>query len=296
MQALNKYDLKFAIRRLPNRLKTLMETPKWAGKVYIGGGYIRSIVAGEPINDIDIFTTDRATALQLCTDLADKYKVVATDNAYTIKDDYITIQIIHRWCFADAKDIIASFDFTIACAVLYYDSKAWQGTCHNDYYADVAAKRLVYCNPLRNEAPGGSMLRVLKYYQRGYRIPLDSLGAVMARMVDRIDYDKIKANDGMTVAKVLTGMLVEVDPAANPDANAYVTLQGVEDAPPDGHGSPVNPPKLKTDGYAQGGANTPPKLEQITINAPLIRDYFKNLTYEDRLALLLDTMEATRGK
>ena len=45
------------------------------------------------------------------------------------------------------------------------------GLCNIRFYPDLAARRLVYTSPLRNEDAGGSILRVLKFYQRGYRIP-----------------------------------------------------------------------------------------------------------------------------
>lgn len=64
------------------------------------------------------------------------------------------------------------------------------------------------------------MLRVLKYYQRGYRIPLDSFGAVLARLLIAVrDKDRI---DEDFMAKIITGLLVEVDPAGIIDHEAYL--------------------------------------------------------------------------
>ncbi|KKK50630.1 hypothetical protein LCGC14_3123090 [marine sediment metagenome] len=60
------------------------------------------------------------------------------------------------------------------------------------------------------------MLRVLKFYQRGYRIPLDSLGAVIARCVTGIDFEKIDSTEE-NYAFVLTGLLREVDPLVDPE-------------------------------------------------------------------------------
>ena len=64
------------------------------------------------------------------------------------------------------------------------------------------------------------MLRVLKFYQRGYRIPLDSLGAVIARFVGELDEDGVgtlMSREGKTreqaTATVLTARLREVDPS-----------------------------------------------------------------------------------
>jgi hypothetical protein len=80
----------------------------------------------------------------------------------------------------------------------------------------LAAKRLVYRSPIRNEDAGGSMLRVLKYYQKGYRIPLNSLGSVIARIVKAIDFEKVDAKNEFQVGKIVTGLLREVDPDIDP--------------------------------------------------------------------------------
>ena len=132
-----------------------------------------------------------------------------------------------------------SFDFTIARAAIWWASTGtlvdnvaktetpqgvWRSTCDERFYPDLAARRLVYCSPVRIEEAGGSLLRVLKFYQRGYNIPMDSLGAVLARITDSIDFRKIEAGGDLEpareeerLAKVITGLLREVDPLIDPD-------------------------------------------------------------------------------
>ncbi len=57
------------------------------------------------------------------------------------------------------------------------------------------------------------MLRVLKYYQKGYRIPLDSLGSVIARLIRDLEIDRVGGlRNEEQVGHVITGLLVEVDP------------------------------------------------------------------------------------
>ncbi len=80
---------------------------------------------------------------------------------------------------------------------------------------------------LTPEDAGGSLLRVLKFYQRGYRIPLDSMGAVLARLCKAVDWDLVKGQGTATsweeqAAKVLTGLLREVDPNIDPDHIAHL--------------------------------------------------------------------------
>jgi hypothetical protein len=225
-------DLRFAIIRLPINLKKIMEDKDWYNRIFVGGGYLRSIVSGESINDVDVFVNSKTNAELLAYKLChEKKDVYETDNAYTIKGK-ITIQIIHRWVFERAEDISNSFDFTICCAVIYIKSflpakmnsnsdepkqiVKWSSFCDDRFYIDLASKRLVYCNPKRNEDAGGSMLRVLKYYQKGYRIPLDSLGGVIARLIHNIDTDRQPLSDEAGVASIITGLLREVDPTIDP--------------------------------------------------------------------------------
>jgi hypothetical protein len=71
------------------------------------------------------------------------------------------------------------------------------------------------------------MLRVLKFYQRNYRIPLDSLGAVIARLVGGVHWDELQrsrfGNRGeQGLAQVLTSLLREVDPLVDSDAIGHV--------------------------------------------------------------------------
>lgn len=216
MQTLNTYDLNWAIRRLPKNLKDLMLSEDWQGRIFISGGYIRAIVAGETINDIDVFVNSKNDAELLAYKLCDdKKQVVQTDNAFTIKGK-LPIQIIHRWVFDKPEDVSNSFDFTICCAVIWYTDK-WNSFCDPNFYPDLAAKRLVYREPVRNEDAGGSMLRILKYYQRGYRIPLYSLAAVIARLVKGIDTSKQSLKDEKGVTIIINALLKEVDPSVDPE-------------------------------------------------------------------------------
>lgn len=228
MNQLDNNDLAMIIRRIPTPLLVRMKEKNWAGKIMIGGGFIRSVISGEKVNDIDIFCPDILTAdllartLALDTKSGEPYK---TDNAYTVRCSPIPLQIIHRWVFKDIVSVSQSFDFTICCAAVAYDpvEKVWRSYCDSRFYPDLAGKRLVYRSPIRNEDAGGSTLRVLKYYQKGFRIPLNSMGAVLSRLFLAVDWEKIHGPDReMQLAKVLTGLLREVDPSIDPDHIAHL--------------------------------------------------------------------------
>src|SRR3546814_3214275 len=89
----------------------------------------------------------------------------------------MTIQFITRWTFPRAADLWASFDFTVCQAAVWRTPDGhWCSTCIDRFYVDLAARRLVYTSPVRDEEASGSMLRVIKYVKRGYSIQVDSLG------------------------------------------------------------------------------------------------------------------------
>ncbi len=243
---LNPHDLRWCLRRMPKAVQTALKNNP--NNSCVAGGFIRSCVAQEEINDIDIFAANKdigkSMALDLSTDdrgSRPPRRIHESANALTVKDYIITPQIITRWTFPDVLDVVKSFDFTIACSLIFWDGEQWVGKCDPNFYADLAAKRLVYRCPSRNEDAGGSMLRVLKFYQRGYRIPLDSLGKVMARMAVTLDAKKLynleaefSTNREGAIARVLTGLLVEVDPVIDPTHEAHLpSLPG--ELQPEGH-------------------------------------------------------------
>jgi len=229
MDKLDYQDLKFALLRMPKNLIALMKSEEWHNSIYVGGGFIRSIIAREPINDIDLFVKTEKDAELLAYKLAAKKRDVhKTDNAYTIRGGNLPVQIIKRWLFQEPKAVSDSFDFTVCCAVIFYDGTSWDSYCDKRFYIDLASKRLIYRNPVRNEDAGGSLLRVLKYYQRGYRIPLDSLGAVIARLIKDIDTHEQPIKDEFGTAKIITGLLRVVDPAIDPFHEAHLESADIE--------------------------------------------------------------------
>lgn len=215
MESLDNMDLYWAVRRLPKRLKDVMTAGTFGGKIFVGGGYLRAVVSGEEINDVDIFVESKEMAEALIKLLKkDDEKVFSSENAFTLPGK-MAIQIIHRWTFTTKEQLCHSFDFTICQAAIEYSclEKKWSSYCHERFYVDLASKRLVYTSPVREEEAGGSMLRVLKYYQKGYRIPIDSLGDVMARVFAKVRESDCCPED---YGKVITGLLREVDPNVDP--------------------------------------------------------------------------------
>ena len=244
---LDIYDLAWVVRRMPAHVRSLMK--RNGDRVVLAGGFIRSCIVNECASDVDLFGKSAEDCVTLVRYLAGlkgdtapgskewEAKIHTTNNAHTIKGR-LPVQFIHRWTFSNVAALVWSFDFTIARAAVWWekdidgggsDRGEWKSAIDPRFYPDLAAKRLVYCDPEREEEAGGSMLRVLKFYQRGFRIPLDSLSAVMCRIFDSVHEDAIKAraeDDGISQSQarvaVVTSMLREVDPDVDPGHDAHI--------------------------------------------------------------------------
>ena len=215
-------DFAWCVRRLPESVRNLMKDT--GESVFLAGGFIRDCISGAKPSDIDLFSPSKDLARQYAEKIhqaeGGRAKLIETDNAFTITGR-LPIQFIHRWTFKNAFEVIDSFDFTIARAVIWCQDGRWESFCDDRFYPDLAAKRLVYCQPERHEDVGGSLLRVLKFYQRGYRIPLDSLSAVITRMVHGLDRD---AEADVLAASILV-KLREVDPMVDPTHVAHLPAE-----------------------------------------------------------------------
>lgn len=223
-------DLIYAVNMLPSPLRQLMKQNP--NRMIVAGGYVRDRILGEKPSDIDVFAPDRETAERWGDHLVAVLvagDLICTRNAYTIKTK-LPIQIIHRWTYNVPRQVVGSFDFTIAKGAIWYDqaladatgveSDGWTSMIDPLFYPDLAARRLRYSHPDRNEDAGGSLLRVLKFYQRGYRIPLDSLGGTIARLLKGTNLDGERDSEEHAT-KIFTGLLREVDPNIDPEKFAY---------------------------------------------------------------------------
>lgn len=228
MNALQPDDMHRIITSMP---KDLVKLVKDHG-LFLAGGAIRSIIASEAISDWDFFGPSKDVLELHARRIADERKaarLIATENAFTVlAPPRVPAQFITRWLYDDAEALCHSFDFSIACAVIYFRDGQWLSVCDPLFYSDLAAKRLRYLSPVRNEDAGGSMMRAQKFMHRGYHISPESLGRVMARLTWKM------RESGMTTdeagqAKVITGLLREVDPLTVIDG-----LEMREEAPEEG--------------------------------------------------------------
>jgi hypothetical protein len=187
-ETITRNDLNWIVSRLPLKLKQALEEEKNQNNFIIGGGFIRSIIAKEPINDIDIFAKTKEDAKRLAESLGTN--IHKTDNAYSLFVDGRMVQIIDRWTFDNPHEMMNHFDFTIAQCAIWYNSP-WFGCVGDTFYKDLASKRLVYTNP--NDAePGGSLLRLLKFRGRDYHATLETVADIVGLLTETKSVDIIR--------------------------------------------------------------------------------------------------------
>ena len=212
MSNLTSGDLQLVVSRIPRDLRKIMQDKR----IFVGGGFIRETIAGNPVQDIDLFGPDFTTLKAAADHLAsgrDGAKVHTTDNAMTVLSaPRFPVQFITRWLFNDAEPLVASFDFTVCQAAIWFDrgAKLWRSQCSDGFYPDLAARRLTYTAPVREEEAGGSMLRVRKFLARGYNIQAFSLAAVIARVA--IAAAITAQTDETDATFAISRKLIEVDP------------------------------------------------------------------------------------
>ncbi len=207
LNKLTPNDLYFIASRLPKDVKDLIKSHPG---LMIAGGFIRAIIAGEKISDIDIFGPNEEVLSIAAQEIAANRgsRVHETNNAITVVTlSRMPLQFITRWKYAKAEDLINSFDYTICQALITMEDGAWVSYCSDMFYPDLAARRLNYTSPMRNEDAGGSILRMRKFLSKGYTIQVDSMARVIARLISGID-----SKDEQSDAKVISRLLREVDP------------------------------------------------------------------------------------
>lgn len=219
MTTLTAQDLQFVVRRLPKDVRNLMQTLP----IFVAGGFIRETIAGGEVKDIDLFGSSKDALLGFSEVLAGQRQVKAhrTDNAITVLcPPRLPVQFITRWVFDRPTPLVESFDFTVCQAVIWYDRSlcTWRSEIGEGFYPDLAARRLVYTFPVREEEAGGSMMRVRKFLGRGYNIQASSLAGVIARVALKVRMDELPKFDDTPAGKekamafAIAGLLHEVDP------------------------------------------------------------------------------------
>lgn len=232
-------DTNYVVSRLPKDVRKLLQDNP--DRLFLAGGFIRAVLAGEEPSDIDLLGPQGEDIKTLAERLerdrlkeGEKVRIISTRNAYTVlAPPRLPVQFIHRWQYTDPAVLLDEFDFTIARAVIWWegvgDLGTWKSLCDPRYYADLAGRRLVYMAPQRAEDAGGSLLRVVKFLRRGYRISPENLARVIARVASGVRWGENQAlfHDYQTLnqeefSRVLAGLMRQIDPLTIRDGNEIV--------------------------------------------------------------------------
>lgn len=126
---------------------------------------------------------------RIANKIAFPYEAEPSAHAFNIKGLKYPVQVIRMGKFTSAQEVLDSFDFTMCRAAIWRDSGAgspWKSLCHDTFYQDLSAKRLVYCSP-KEEVLGSSLNRLLKFYGKGFTAPNETIAQIVARIAKKPD-------------------------------------------------------------------------------------------------------------
>lgn len=156
---------------------------------WIAGGAMRSWLVGDPVKDIDIFSSD-PDAVIAAFEESDNYKAGVKNDfiAHFYRKD-VRYEIIRAYKFNSPQETIDSFDFTIVCAA--YGSYGL--VADERFYIDNAQKRLVVKSLPK---PLSTIKRALKYSKRGYIMCPVGLSKILKTIQENpINWENPKEND-----------------------------------------------------------------------------------------------------
>lgn len=196
-----------AVEKLPEFVVGILK--QYGKDVIVAGGFLRSIAQNEEIHDVDLFVTGKELAEKIGEELkVTNHKLRTTPKSYYVKTDPI-VQVIHKFVYPTVEELIESFDFTIACAAIWWDKdkNTWDSYClgtefyNETYYWDLEGKALVFRYPDREDDAMSGVLRMLKFAKMGYHIPKETVAGVVGRAFSKlpltgIEEDKKPAFDG----------------------------------------------------------------------------------------------------
>lgn len=135
---------------------------------FVAGGALTSSFTGFEIKDVDLYFKSKEAFVAAIEEAYDTglWCLAATDRAVTFAYGDAIVQLMHFDFFPSAEAIFDAFDFTVCMAAYDIDSKRF--VFHEDFMKHAAQRFLRFHNGTRY--PFGSLLRVLKYQQRGYTI------------------------------------------------------------------------------------------------------------------------------
>jgi hypothetical protein len=135
---------------------------------FIAGGALTSAFTKTEIHDVDMYFKTKADFINAVEAAYDDgmWCLAGTDRAVTFAQGDCIVQLMHFDFFDSAEAIFDAFDFTVCMAA--YDLDNSEFVFHDDFMKHAAQRFLRFHSGTRY--PFGSLMRVLKYQQRGYTI------------------------------------------------------------------------------------------------------------------------------
>lgn len=124
-------------------------------------------------------------AERIANEVAFPYDAEPSQHAFNVKGMKYPVQVIRIGRPENAQQVLDSFDFSMCRAAVWFKNSdtdgGWKSLCHDSFYEDLSAKRLVYCSPV-DENLGSSLLRLLKFYGKGFTAPNETISQIVARV------------------------------------------------------------------------------------------------------------------
>lgn len=140
---------------------------------FIAGGALTSAFTSQHINDVDFYFKSKKDFMEAVGQAYSEsfWCVAASDRAVTfLRNSNIgglsVIQLMLFDFFPTAETIFDAFDYTVCMAA--YDLDEQEFVFHQDFMKHAAQRQLSFHSGTRY--PYGSLIRVLKYQERGYKI------------------------------------------------------------------------------------------------------------------------------
>lgn len=168
-------------------------------RAIIAGGFLRSIGSqviesrhpAEPApKDLDLFLPEDDNALGTPRGLRplEGRKATCTSHALTYarrEPSDLPVQVIRRFPFSTAEDLLRQFDFTVAQAAFWWTGTEWTGICHAEWASDLAHRSL----DIQSEAPNplGTLLRLQRYHHLGYTSHPTSVVFLALRVAEQVN-------------------------------------------------------------------------------------------------------------
>jgi hypothetical protein len=178
---LRKRDIDKVVAALPPSVRALLETRP----LFLAGGFVRDVIAGRKPSDIDLFgpRAELEEAFDHVTwGTAGEVKLAKNTQTWMVKE--LPVQFVIGFPAYQPETLLDRFNFTVNKAVIWFErhlwgSGEWRSQCSPDFYADLAARKLVPCKGLTN--PAISLIKMAKHLGDGWTIDTKDLMLLAAQ-------------------------------------------------------------------------------------------------------------------